>query len=61
MLGKNIFKIGDQVLYRVWGSFKHLPCTITGIGVKHGETVYDNSLGHWGYINQYSPNNVIIC
>lgn len=48
------FKIGDAVFYQgTWGREAPRACTITGIGEKNNETVYDNNLGRWGYADQY--------
>lgn len=46
--------IGQKVLYRgALGTNIPRLCTITGKGEKNDRTVYDNSLGHWGYAYQY--------
>lgn len=46
--------VGTLVSYRGgWGNRPPVLCTITGQGEKNGKTVYDNSLGHWGYRDQY--------
>ena len=47
-------KIGDAVSYRGrWGDLAPIETEITGIGMKNGQVVYDNTLGLWGYRNQY--------
>ena len=46
--------VGDRVLYSgTWGRGSGTECEITGVGTNHGQRVYDNSLGHWGYERQY--------
>ncbi len=48
------FKVGDKVFYRGgWGTEAQVSCEITGVGEKNGLVVYDNSLGHWGFVEQY--------
>lgn len=52
----NRFKIGQKVWYRGgWGNQAPVPTTITGVGEKNDQVVYDNDLSHWGYESQYSP------
>lgn len=48
------FEIGDPVYYSgAWVTEPPIATTITGRGVKNGQIVYDNDLGHWGYQAQY--------
>ena len=49
------FNVGNRVLYYgAWNTEPGKPCTITKVGnTKNGRPVYGNSLGHWGYENQY--------
>ena len=45
---------GDEVIYRgAWGTQQGVACIITDVGEENGRLVYGNSLGHWGYADQY--------
>lgn len=49
-------KIGNKAWYRGgWGHDPRVLVTITGMGEKNGEAVYDTSNGHWGYADQFEP------
>lgn len=48
-------QVGDWVMFRgAWGTQPPVECKVTGIGEKNGRLVYDNSLGLWGYADQYT-------
>ena len=52
-------QVGDRVVYKGgWGTAEPKECTITGVGENNGRLVYDNSLGSWGYANQYYTEDV---
>lgn len=50
---RHAMNIGDKALYSAGSYYNRAPCTITGFGHKDGRAVYDNSLGAWGYRDQY--------
>lgn len=48
-------QVGDIVLYH--GARDNdgiIECAITGISRKEGRLIYFNSVGRWGYVDQYS-------
>lgn len=48
-------QVGDEVMYQdPLGTDTPRKCTITHIGEKNGRLSYINSLGFWGYPEQYS-------
>lgn len=52
----NRFEVGQKVwYYGNWGNAAPVATTITGVGEKNDQVVYDNDLDHWGYESQYSP------
>ena len=47
-------QVGDMAIYRnSWGKGAPTMVRINGIEEKNGRLIYINSLGQWGYTNQY--------
>jgi hypothetical protein len=54
------FKVGDKVLYSGgFGRQEPVETNIVDVGEKNYRIVYGNTLGHWGYEDQYIFDNSI--